>query len=177
MKKIALMFAMAAVSLSAAASDWYAGGSFGFWRNATDNETTFNIMPEVGYNLDNKMSVGVTFGFEHEYTRGHSLNLGCINPYVRYKFYKNEKVDLFCDGGVDLGFGRAKYKGAESDAAFTYAIGLRPGIAYNISKDFSLVAHVGYLGYKGGNKASGAPDQGGLGLNLNEINFGFYYNF
>lgn len=168
---------MAALSLSATASDWYAGGSFGFWRNSTENETKFNIVPEIGYNLNSKWAIGASFGFEHDYSEGLSLNLGCINPYARYTYYSNESVNLFCDGGVDLGFGKAQINGEKSDTAFTFGIGFRPGFAYNISEKFSLVAHVGYLGYKGGNDASGAPDQGGLGFTLNEISFGFYYNF
>ncbi len=39
------------------------------------------------------------------------------------------------------------------------------------------MAHVGFLGYRGGNDASGYPDQGGIMLKGNDLSFGFYYNF
>jgi len=177
MKKIIMMAALAVMSLSAAAGDWYAGGSFGFWRDATDNKTNFNILPEIGYNINSKWSVGATFGYNHTYNDGYSTNLGVINPYARYTYFGNDNVNLFVDGGIDLGIGSTHVKKHTSDTAFTYGIGFRPGFSYNISSKFSLVAHVGYLGYKGGNDASGAHDQGGLGFDLKDISFGFYYNF
>ena len=172
-----LMAVMAIMSLTAAAQNWYAGGNVGFWRNSTENTTEFSILPELGYNLNSTWAIGASFGYGHTYEEGLSINLGKINPYVRYSFFNNEKDNLFCDGGVDLGFGASKYEGESSDTAVTYGIGFKPGFSYNISSKFSLVAHLGFLGYQGGNDASHAADEGGLTLNLNNVAFGFYYNF
>ena len=58
--------------------------------------------------------------------------------------------------------------------------GFRPGVALNLSEKFSLVAHVGFLGYQGGNrpaKNNGAPENWGLDLSSNNLMFGFYYHF
>ncbi len=45
---------------------------------------------------------------------------------------------------------------------------------------FSLVAHVGFLGYQSGNrpaKRNGTPENWGLDLNSNNLMLGFYYHF
>lgn len=168
---------MAVISLGAFAQDWYAGGQVGFWRNSGDNHTEFSILPEVGYNLSENVSIGTTVGYDYNYEDGLKLHLVKFDPYVRYHFYQNDRVKLFIDGGVDLGFGKAKRDGESSDTAVTYGIGLKPGVSYRISDAFSLVAHIGFFGYEGGNDASGAPDQGGFNLNGNNISFGFYVNF
>lgn len=177
MKKLLLMLVVALTSLCASADNLYAGGSVGFWRNASDNKTDFSILPELGYNINSKVSVGASFGYQHTYNDGFKLNLGCVNPYLRYKFFQSGKVDVFVDGGVDLGFGASRYDGHSTDTAVTFGIGFKPGIAYNISDKFSLVAHVGMLGYKGGNHASGADKEGGFMLDGNNLSFGFYVNF
>lgn len=177
MKKIILMAVMAVMTLTAAAQNWYAGGNVGFWRNSSENTTEFNILPEVGYNLNSNWAIGATFGYAHSYEDGLSINLGVINPYARYTFFSNEKVNLFVDGGVDLGFGASKYDGESSDTAVTYGIGFKPGLSYNISEKFSLIAHLGFLGYEGGNDASHAADQGGLKFHTDNLSIGFYYNF
>lgn len=178
MKKLMLVAVMAIASLTAVAQDWYAGGSVGFWRNASDNQTAFRILPEVGYNISDKVAVGAQFGYDYSYENAVNVNLFVIDPYLRYSLFKNDNVNIFVDGGVDLGFGWAKTKGQSStDTAVTYGIGFKPGIAYNISERLSLVAHVGFLGFQGGNDASQAPDQGGLMLDGNDLEFGVYYNF
>ncbi len=171
------MAIVAVMSLTAAAQNWYAGGNVGFWRNSTENETEFNLLPEVGYNLNSTWAVGATVGYTHNYNDGFSRNLGKIQPYARYTYFGNEKVSLFVDGGIDLGFGASKFGGESSDTAVTYGIGIKPGLSYHISSKFSLVAHLGFIGYQGGNDASHAADQGGIKFNTNDLTFGFYYHF
>lgn len=177
MKKILVVAVMAIMSLGAFAQSWYAGGSFGFWRNAGDNETNFEILPEVGYNLKDNVAVGATVGFGYDYKAGFSLSQFKVAPYLRYSFFKTGGLSLFVDGGVDLGIGSSKVDGHSSDAAVTYGIGFKPGISYALTNNFSLVAHLGFFGYEGGNKASHRPDQGGLKIDGNDLSFGFYYNF
>ncbi len=177
MKKFLVSAVMAVMALGAFAQDWYAGGAFGFWRNSGDNVTSFQILPEVGFNLSDNLAIGTTVGYDYSYEDGIKRSLVVFNPYVRYAFFKNGNVSIFCDGGVDLGFGKAKANGQSSDTAVTYGIGLAPGVAYSLSDNFSIVAHVGFIGYRGGNNASYVPDQGGVLLDGNDLSFGFYYNF
>ncbi len=178
MKKFLVVAIMAIMGLGAIAQDWYAGGQVGFWRNSSENETSFSVLPEIGFNLNEKLAVGTVIGYDYNYIDGFKRNLVVFKPYARYTLFQNDSLSLFADGGVDLGFGNSKMKGEKaSDTAVTYGVGIKPGLAYKVASDFSLVAHVGFFGYEGGNNASRAADQGGLKLNLNQVEFGFYYHF
>lgn len=179
MKKILALAAAAVIGLSAQAKDLYIGGSVGVWHNETKDETTANILPEIGYNLSDKWAIGTTIGYKYY---GHSKthnNSFVFNPYARFSYFKSGIVTLFVDGGVDMAFGRTSYNGHSGDTSAAFGIGFRPGVAVNLNQKFSLVAHLGRLGFDLGNDAAeaGGFDKG-YGLNLyNNINFGFYYNF
>lgn len=178
MKKIFAFAVMAIMALGVfAQNNLYVGGSFGFWRNSSDNNTTVQILPEIGYNLSENAAIGTVIGYDYNYNDGLKRSLVVFDPYVRYAFFNNDRVRLFVDGGVDLGFGKSKIGDTSSKTAVTYGIGIKPGISYAISDNFSLVAHLGFIGYKGGNKASHEPDQGGLMFDGNNLSFGMYYNF
>ena len=101
-------------------------------------------------------------------------------PYALYTFFRVGFVSLFCDGGVDLGFGKAKVGDESSDTAVSYGIGIKPGVCLTVNEKFGFVAHVGFLGYNGANNAAkdaGYPTKAGFNLDGNDLSFGFYYNF
>ncbi|MCM1021470.1 MAG: porin family protein [Muribaculum sp.] len=179
MKKILTLAIVLIATLTASAEGWYAGGNVGFNRNTTDNKTGVIIMPEVGYNFTERAAIGATLGYEHQYNDGLKLDLVKISPYLRYTYAKIGMVDLFIDGGVDVGIGHSKAYG-DGGCAVVWGIGLKPGVAFNINEKFSLVAHIGYLGYQGANKKArnvGEPNSFGFGLDGNDISLGFYYKF
>ena len=66
----------------------------------------------------------------------------------------------------------APYKGADSDTGLE--IGLKPCISFNLTDNFSLVAHYGFLGYR--TKYNGSSVSG-LSLSGNEISLSLYYCF
>lgn len=170
-----------AVMAFAASAQLYLGGEAGVWRDNADARTTATIMPEIGYNLSEKFAIGTTVGWNHVHTTGINTNLVAFNPYARYTFFKSGIVGIFCDGTAGFGAGKTSYKnGGDSDTAWTWQLGFRPGVSVKVSERFSLVAHLGFLGYMGANdaaKAAGYDDQWGLRLNGNDVTFGFYYNF
>lgn len=181
MKKILLLALAAVMGLGASAQDskWYAGGQLTFGRTTESasgvKSTQVTVLPELGYNMTDNFAVGAQVGVQYRKSGGEEKTVFQVNPYARYTYYKFERVNLFVDGGVDLGIGRA-----DGSTAVQYGIGFRPGVSFNINDKFSLVAHVGFLGYQGGNrpaKRNGAPENWGLNLNSNNIMFGFYYNF
>ena len=184
MKKFILGAIVALASLSASAQA-YIGGSFGFNRDFDKNETEFSILPEVGYNINDSWAAGLEFGYTHEYERGACLNLGRIAPYARWTFFStsNKLVSLFIDGGIGLNFGTTKLAGVDdstSDTAFIWNIGIKPGIAFHPTKKFTVLAHLGGLGYDGTNdqgKAWGYTNKFGLNFRTTSLNLGFYYNF
>jgi hypothetical protein len=179
MKKLLLMAVMAVATLGASASDWYAGGQVTFGRTTDSTSgvktTQVTVLPELGYNLSERFAVGSVLGVSYRKSGGEEKTVFQINPYARYTYLKAGKVNLFVDGCVDLGIGRA-----HGDTAVEYGIGLRPGVSLNLTEHFSLVAHVGFLGYQSGNdaaKRNGCPENWGLNLNSNNLMFGFYYSF
>lgn len=170
---------MAVASLTASAQ-FYFGGQVGFSRNATHNETTVVIAPEVGYSFNEKWTFGGILEYDYGYASGYDVNVFEILPYARYKFahLADNKVQFFCDGRV--GFGVQKGKG--QDAGFVYEIGLRPGVAFNVNSHWSLVAHLGQLGWEGAtDKATGLYARSNQFtwniFNWNDIRLGFYYSF
>lgn len=179
MKKLFIMAVMAIAAMSASAADWYTGGQVTFGRttqSASNLKTTqVTVLPELGYNISDRVSIGSSLGVSYRKAGDEEKTVFKLNPYIRYNYFKYNRVDLFVDGGVDLGMGSA-----HGDFAVEFGVGLRPGVAFHLNDKFSLVAHVGFLGYQGGNTAAknnGAPENWGLDLNTNNLMFGFYYNF
>lgn len=182
MKKFLALAAAAVIALGASAQNWYLGGSIGFDQTKVNGykTTTIDFMPEVGYNLSETWAIGTTVGVD--YTKQDEAKLTLVNfaPYARYTFLRAGIVSLFCDGGVDLGFGKAKVGDESSDTAVSYGIGIKPGVCLTVNEKFGFVAHVGFLGYNGANNAAkdaGYPTKAGFNLDGNDLSFGFYYNF
>lgn len=182
MKKFLLMIAVALVSVAASAQV-YVGGEVSYWRNHQDNNTTFSIAPEVGYTLSDKWGIGVSLEYAHNYTglqshltEGQKVNSFSVNPYARYTYAKLGPVNLFLDGGFE--FATAKIKDAD-DSYTAWNIGIKPGVAVNLTKKLSFVAHVGFLGYQDADDELASTIDRGFGFHLsgNDLKFGLYYNF
>lgn len=171
MKKIFLLAVVAIMAISASAQNWYLGGSIGFNHVKVDDEKTsnFTIAPEVGYNLNSNWAIGAALDYTWE---KDSYNVFTIQPYARYSFFRTENnlLSLFVDGGFGLGF----ISPDEGDSTTVWSIGLKPGLALNVTEKFSFVAHVGFFGYEDYKEAG---KHTGLGLDFNKLSFGFYYNF
>ena len=183
MKKFLVMAVMAVMALGASAQ-WYAGGSLNFGQTKQNGEktTTYGIAPEVGYNFSENWAFGGVLDLGFTKQSGVKTTLINVNPYARYTYFKSDSglLSLFVDGTVGVGFGWAKAGGEKSDTAVAYSLGFKPGIAFNLTDHFSIVAHIGLLGYQGGNdtyKDAGFPEEWGLHLNGNNLTFGLYYTF
>ena len=181
MKKLFLLAlgAIMAVGASAQSGNWYAGGQLTFGRTTESvggsKATQVTVLPEIGYNITDNLAVGSVLGVSYRKAGDEKKTVFKINPYLRYTYYSYDRVNLFADLGVDMGIGRAN-----GSTAVEYGIGIRPGVSFDINDKFSLVAHLGFLGYQGGNrpaKRNGAPENWGFDFNSNNIMFGFYYNF
>ncbi|MEO3496744.1 hypothetical protein ABG839_23875, partial [Phocaeicola vulgatus] len=83
MKKIVLSVIVALIAITANAQV-YVGGTFGVGSDKVETEgtevknTTFKILPEVGYELNEDWSVGTVVGYEY--------NLNSATHIVRNKF-------------------------------------------------------------------------------------------
>ena len=201
MKKMILAALVAVASLSANAQVWI-GGEVGFAATKTSFDgnkqgaaARFNLLPEIGYSINDKFDIALTIGLSHANSNGDyfegsqdfdvisgafddvNRNAFTLNPYVRYKFAKTGDFTFFIDGGFS--FTRIHYSnnylGAENNAN-QWALGFKPGISYGLTDKVSLVAHVGDLGYsfyKRGDQKSNTFD---MGLS-NNISFGAYVSF
>lgn len=183
MKKF-ILTAIAVISSLCASAQAYVGGTFGLDRQFDSNKTEFSILPEVGYNFNKTWAAGITFGYQHLYNDGLSTNVGEIAPYARWTYFRTENnlVNLFVDGGVGFGFGNSKYKKADdhTKTVLLWNIGFKPGIAFNVTEKFTVLAHIGFLGYNGVNHAAedaGFESNWGLRFSSLDLNIGFYYNF
>ena len=146
------------------------------------DETTFKILPEIGYNINRNWAVGTVVGYEKGSFSMLGKDLADFNdakafeiaPYARYTFIRSKAINLFVDGSV--GFAA----GSQGNQDFTsFYVGLQPGLSLNISKHFSVVSKVGFLGYEALNPEGDNNNVHafGLGLNGNNIQLGLYYNF
>lgn len=179
MKKLFSLIAVAFVAMSVNAQV-YVGGSLGIdaWssqKNAGDrSETTFSILPEVGYNLNDEWAVGTVIGYvSDKWNRiNGSESAFTFNPYARYTYLKAGKVSLFVDGGVD-------FTTASKADWNELAIGLKPGLAVSLSDNISFVSHLGFIGYDVYNPDGDDNNISKFGLDLsgNNLTFGLYFNF
>ena len=183
MKKI--MMTLAAIAVAATMNaQVYVGGSLGFETSSHDGNTnsSLTLLPEIGYNLDENLAVGIAFGYGQTKNTVEQNNIEVsvtnkkfiINPYARYTFVKFDKVNVFVDGGLEY----AHYDNGGSKSN-TFGIGVRPGVAVNLNDKLSFVSHFGWLGYKNEKPDyDGAKATNTFGFNLSSaVSFGMYYNF
>lgn len=202
MKKIMMTLAAAVVAMSASAQV-YLGGNIGF--NSTSDKTNpaaektstmFQINPEIGYSLNDKWGVGVELGFRTttDKTENPSANTSNkatttrfhIKPYARYQAFSFGKANVFVDGGLNFATESQK----DMKAALDFGLFVTPGIAFNVTEKWSIVAKLNDMFTLGYHKdaiadvpnAPSAPSQFNAniatgGFNVGALTFGVYYNF
>jgi len=181
MKKIFLTLMVMVAAVAANAQVWV-GGSLGFWNNGDAEgyeqiKTSLEIAPEIGYDLSEDWSIAI--GLEYALAKpdkGDDVYGIGVNPYVRYNLLKAGNFKFFLDGGFEI----AAIDTGADDNYSAWGIGIKPGIAYSLNEKFSLVGHLGFLGYQDCDDeiVDLSLIQKGFGLNLsNNISFGVYYAF
>lgn len=185
MKKF-IMTLVAAVAMTVSANaQVFVGGELGVASSKqgdAESVTTYRVLPEIGYNINEDWAIGTTIGWgkgKPVNIEGESRNYFTVDPYVRYTFVHTKYINAFVDGG----FGYAHYNHAHNTANASvnqWNVGLKPGIEVNLNKKVSFVAHVGFLGWKESKAdvdGAKANDAWGLDLDGNNVTFGVYYNF
>jgi hypothetical protein len=202
MKKI--MMTLAAIAVAATMNaQVYVGGTFnlGFENKLIDQKDptktdatgmAFEIKPEIGYNLDDKSSVGIVLGFgitnntnemlgnaASAFGKGVKTDKSAIQfgvmPYYRYKFLQFDKVDIFMDAQVGY-----VYTKLDEWNNSTFTVGVRPGVAFNASDKVSFVAKLGKGLFFESSKDKNVDAVSKFGLNANTLaalEIGMYYNF
>lgn len=175
MKKILTFIVLTLISISASAQS-YIGGSLGLGYDFDDKSVDFTLSPEYGYSLNSKWAIGGTLTYS--YLGAYEVNVFALQPYARYTFAKvaDNKLHFFCDGTFGFGLVGAK----DEDTGALWQVGFKPGMSYSFNDHWSIVAHLGFLGYNGANEE--AQDLGynnNIGFDFGSLNlsFGVYYSF
>ena len=169
MKKVVLLLFVACVTLTANAQ-FYVGGSTSLWYNGASDETTFTLLPEVGYVFSDKWSFGAEVGYTH-YGNTNGIVLG---PYARFTYFKKGMIGLFVDGAIDYAWSKGQY----GNGINGLQIGVKPGLALSLNDKFSLVTKFGFLGFRNDYIPAGQlGNGGGFDFSGNSLSLGFYYSF
>lgn len=173
MKKI---FALAAAAMMALAvnAQVYVGGNLGFSSAKADKDAdavkVLTINPEIGYNLSETQSVGAELLFKNAVDSYKSYGIGV---YYRQAVYTAGELSFFVQ--PEVSFAAVKPEGADETGS-TFSIGVMPGIKYNLSDKFSVVATCGLLNYSKNSDNMGGGSNFNIGVD-NTLKFGLYYNF
>ena len=164
------LFIFAFTSLTQA--QLYVGGNLGFNTLSTSStvgttttkggsSSSLTLSPEVGYFLSDNLAVGVGVSFNSNSittpitstTSSVSLNTTfMINPYARYFFYKSGSFSAFAEGSV--GYGSMMSENTlgttttKNPSTSIISVAVAPGIAYDLSDKFSLIAKLGNVGFQ-----------------------------
>lgn len=193
MKKLFLTIAVALGMFSAASaqSNMWVGGTAGVWSSKVkggDSELSFKVMPEFGYILNSDLGVGIAIGGAHTHgstyfdgntvAASSSTNSYIVNPFLRYTFLKSDLGGLFFDGGVAYGWSKGTAGGEKRTGL---EVGLRPGVAINVSNKVALLGKFGFLGYQTAKAGEGEGevkvDNFGFDLDMRNVEFGINLKF
>jgi len=188
MKKLIFTLAVlfCVITMSAQESRMWVGGTAGIWSSkekGEDSKLSFQVKPEFGYILNDNMAVGISIGAGHAQAADllgndnldGSANVYIVNPFLRYTFLKGSMGALFIDGG--FAWNHINVCGGEDNNADMYEIGIRPGVALNISQKFALIGKFGFLGYQHSKTKGWNQNDFGLNLNLDDVEFGICFKF
>lgn len=128
MRKRILIIAALMAFIATANAQVFMGGSFGFTSTKYGDQsgTSFKIIPDVGYQLDDDLAIGIQIGYSHGYASFGSLtvtdikstlstivsasadlnsddmklNSFTIQPYARYNVVNFGKANLFLEGYI-----------------------------------------------------------------------------
>ena len=177
MKKIMLSLAMALVSVCASAQV-YIGGTAGISSNkfeGGDSKTAYALMPEIGYEFNNKWEAGLEIGIKKgdvcELRAVPEATTFIVAPYVRYTAVETKVVDLFFEGTIG-------YSSVSKGGGDFYEVGIKPGLAVKLSKHVDFISKIGFLGYKGYSPEHGDNSSTfGVDVDASNISFGAIYKF
>lgn len=155
---LSLMIALVSVCASAQV---YIGGTAGISSNKigdSDSKTAYKLIPEIGYQFNNKWDAGIEVGIQ----KGDVCKISpvgdattfTIAPYVRYAAVESK-------GGGDF-----------------YEVGIKPGLAVKLTKHVEFISKIGFLGYKGYSPEHGDNSSTfGVDVDASNISFGAIYKF
>jgi hypothetical protein len=148
------------VSATASAQDagkFWMGGSIGLtttYHQSRGSASNYKFLPEIGYMVNDKIGVGVYAGFLRQEIDLEGLVITStvestvFSAFIRSTLLKGNIGGIFVDGGIEYAQATGKNVN-ENEATITgLAIGVRPGVALNVSKNIQLTTRFGLFGYQ-----------------------------
>lgn len=159
--------------------------------------TEFGANLYGGYFMSENLVLGIGLGFdsykwkddaEEDYEETETRSLFTIAPSLRFYNHLNEKLSLYGDLGVGLGFGKYKVETTQGGTTTTepetdltsMRIGLTPGFNYMMSDKIGLELRYGFIGYESVKREDAQseneysetdPNKFGIDLDLSSIEF------
>lgn len=194
MKKLILSIAVlfGAVTMNAQeVGQMWVGGQVGFDYNKPkdgDSNTSYKILPEIGYQFQENLGIGIRLGYAHDETsfvsnsrmsdllggKGSEINMFKVNPYVRYTIVKGSVGSLFIDGGAAYAHGKDKNKDLKADQI---EVGFRPGVAINVSDKVALTGQFAFLGWQYEKLGDMKNNRIALDLDMSQVLLGVLVKF
>lgn len=184
MKKLVLVAFFAVLGFVSVQAQVRLGGSVKVWYDNESEVTTYTLMPEFGYKLNDKWEVGTFIGFNGGALSDSDRKTAssfAFKPFARYTFLRAGIFSMFCEGGFDIVAGNAGsmsrgYK--EFDNSTAFAIGFRPGVDIELTEHWSLESHLGFLGYSANEHYVFGAYNPGVGFSFaNAMSLGLIYQF
>ncbi len=159
MKKLFILVALiGAFSTISSAQYWVSGGfSYTSSEEANDDKSSsFMITPRLGYELNEKWSIGGGIGYTSTVKKTDSDNdeeshsLFEIAPFARYKFASWNKLNFQAEAVLAFGFGSSEYTNngtvvSEPDLS-SMGFSIAPVVGYEINENWELETTINLFG-------------------------------
>lgn len=177
--------------------DLFVTGSFGYNtfndKNAQEEQTRFEIAPQLGYFATEKIAIGARLGYFNATSSEMTMMIPqtqitsetsgfIVGAFGRYYFTPAAKFSLFSQLGFNY-ISSTSTVNLPNSGEFKnngFEIGAGLGLNYFVSSNFSLEANIAALSF--GNTSSDLPNDEGtssfsIGSNLAAVTFGVNYKF
>ena len=183
------MFVVALAAAPALAGGLWVGGTAGYGNTNAENmeeevpsssTSSWNISPELGYNLNAKWDIGLGLSYESKQKNVDEVTMKA-SPFARYKLYENGKFSLLAKG--TLFYAYTMVDNADDTTINQYGITIAPVVEYKLNDKWSVVATLNFAELSYTHKdvdAKGDPKSDEFGFNVNNgsiANIGFLYRF
>lgn len=195
MKKSLLGLLLAvAMAVPALAQGMWVGGSVGYNSASIKdggNTTTWQIVPELGFNLNEKWDLGLDLGYESSNSKAYTYRGVSVIAadgmkkmsaaiFVRYNAFSIGSVNVIAKGSI--GYENAKFSDGSKDASLdSICVSIVPVVSYSINDKWSIDATLNFAELSFANVTGDVDaDVQNFGFNLNDgsiANIGLSYHF
>lgn len=186
MKKFLVLIVLLIAGATASYGQWYVGGSVNLSSGSEKadsekiaSEFGVGLYPRIGYQLNDRMSIGVEIGYNHLMSKEHDTDLKAASnmfaflPFMRYDFVKMGKFSISGDTRVGFLWEKSTAEQAGSKAPSFYVnnivVGFTPVLTFDISRHITLETRLDFLSLS---YVSGHAWISGANVSMTRFSFG-----